>query len=208
MKEFMEKWKTNPRFKAAIKLGLGTLFIVFVAIFATANRNSAPNINTGYENIINETNNAIIEVPDKYEYTINITINNDNYQYNGTKTPTTETIIKTSNGITTNYRYENESYYKNENETYIITDQKEIYDVVSYNYLKLETINQYLTKSNKQNDKYLVYLKDIILGNDSEEYIMITINENKINVDYTSLMKLFDSTIESYLIDIEIKEIE
>ena len=79
------------------------------------------------------------------------------------------------------------------------------YDIVNYNYLKLETINEYLSKPVKRENEYLVYLKDIILGPGSEDYIIITKEDNIINIDYTELMKNFDKTIENYSIKIEIE---
>ena len=80
--------------------------------------------------------------------------------------------------------------------------------------MQLENINKYLLKSEKKEDKFLVYLKDIVLGNESEEYITIEIfqniiiNQQIIKVDYTPLIKAFNSDIEKYYIQIEIEEIE
>lgn len=215
MKDFMENWKTDSRFRTKVKLGLYTLFVAIVAIFAFSTRNnvSIDNLQDDNNSNTNEKNTPIT-IPQKYNYIINITINENSYQYTGTKESTKESITKMSNGIVTNYRYENENYYKEENGIYVVTAKEEIYDIVNYNYLKLETINQYLSKATNSNNQYLVYLKDIILGNDSKEYITITKNDNninnlsKINIDYTSLMKLFDNTIENYLIEIKIEGIE
>ena len=74
--------------------------------------------------------------------------------------------------------------------------------------MKLETINEYLKKSTKENNQYIIYLKDMILDSSSNEYISIILDENKINVDYTSLMKKFDNEFEKYEIEILIEEIE
>ena len=86
--------------------------------------------------------------------------------------------------------------------------KEEIYDIVNSDYLNLTTINQYLSKSTKIDNQYLVYLKDIILGNNSDDYIQITINENNIDINYTSLVKTFDKSIEKYLVSIKIENIE
>ena len=220
MKDFMEKWNTDSRFKTKVKLGLYTLFVIFVAIFAIANRGDIPQENLEDDTNIsaNENNNpndkVSIEIPKNYNYTINIRRNNNDYQYIGTKTDSTETITKTVLDTTTNYKYEAGNYYKEDNDIYVITTKDEIYDIVNYNYLNLETINQYLSKSIKENNQYLVYLKDIILGNDTEDYITITItnnsisNQSNININYTSLMKIFDNNIENYIVTIKIEEIE
>ena len=62
--------------------------------------------------------------------------------------------------------------------------------------------------STKKDNQYLVYLKDIVLGSDSQEYITITKEEDKINIDYTSLMNQFDKTIDNYTVEFVIEEKE
>lgn len=219
MQDFMQKWNNDPRFKTKIKLSLYTIFFVFVAIFAVSGRNNIPTNeiqneipeenNTTNENKIenNDNTNETINIPSEYDYNINITINDSNYQYAGKKNNIKETITKIVDNIETNYIYENNDYYKeNDTENYLLTTKEEVYDIVDYSYLDLNTINQYLAKSTKTENQYLVYLKDIILGNDSEDYITITLEENKINVDYTNLFSYFDKSIAKYLIEIEIIE--
>ena len=38
MQDFIEKWKNEPKFKTKIQLGLYTLFVVVVAVFAVSTR--------------------------------------------------------------------------------------------------------------------------------------------------------------------------
>jgi len=210
MDEFIDKWKKDPKFKAKIKLGLYTLFVVIVSIFALSIRPDENLINTPTNDNLKENiqNKSTIEIPDKYEYKINITVNNNYYQYKGIKGNEKETISKTIDNVTTNYLYQNKNYYKEENKQYVLTSKEEVYDVIKYDYINLEIINQYLEKSKKENNIYRTYLKDVMLGNNSEEYITITIDNDEINIDYTSLIKYFDETTEKYLINIEIKEIK
>lgn len=220
MQDFIEKWNKDPRYKTKIKLLLYTLFIVFVGIFAVSNQkniqnneleNQLPNENETSNKIENEVNdnnqlNEIIKLPNEYNYKINITINEKMYTYIGSKNAIREKITKTIDDINTNYIYENGSYYKeNDAENYILTTKEEVYDIIDYNYLDINTINQYLSKATKIENEYIVYLKDIILGNNSQDYITITVENNKINLDYTKLFKKFDKTINQYLIDIEIE---
>ena len=207
MKEFLEKWKSDNKFKAKIKLGLYTLFVVVVSIFALSLRpeeslNDTPTSDDIKENI---QNNPTIEIPNKYNYNIDITVNDKKYQYNGIKETKKETISKIIDNVTTNYLYQDNNYYKEENNEYILTTKESVYDIINYDYINLEIINQYLSKSKKENEIYKTYLKDIILGNNSEEYITITIDNNNITIDYTSLIKYFDEKTEKYLIEIEIK---
>lgn len=218
MQDFIQKWNNDPRYKTKIKLTLYTLFVVFVAIFAVSANNNIPtnevNNQQPDENTANDTiqqengNNAYkIELPSEYNYQIDIIINEESYKYIGSKNELRENITKESNGTSKNYIYENDSYYvEKETDSYILTNKEEVYDIVEYNYLNVKTINEYLSKSTKIDDKYLVYLKDIILGNDSEEYITITKTDNNINIDYTNLVNYFDKNIEKYLINIKIEE--
>lgn len=213
MENFIEKWKNEPKFKTKIQLGLYTLFVVVVAIFAIATREdvkiTSPDIEKEEENLVNETeNDFFIKIPSEYNYTKNITINTKQYQYTGIKNNGRETINKILNDETIEYLYMDNNYYKNENETYVLTNKEEIYNEINPNYLKLETINQYLSKAKLENNKYIVYLKNIIIGNDSEEFITITIEDNKTSIDYTSLMKLFDEKIDNYIVEVTIEEIE
>ena len=156
----------------------------------------------------NKENDNTIKIPEQYNYSIKININEKEYKYSGTKTKEEEKIIKEIDDITTNYIYKNNSYYKEEENNYLLTSKDEVYDIINYHYLSFETINEYLKKAEKLENQYLVYLKDIILENNSNDYIVININDNKINIDYTVLMKNFDETIEKYFVNIDIEEIE
>lgn len=212
MNEFKKKWDSDHRFQTKIKLLLYTLFVVFVAIFAISNQ---PSITEDeLEDKYNEDSNqldefdAIIKIPNEYKYTINIIVNDNDYQYTGTKTTKRENITKKINNKINRYIYENDNYYKEQDDNYILCSKEEIYDIVNSDYLNLTTINQYLSKSTKVDNQYLVYLKDIILGNNSDDYIQITINENNIEINYTSLVKTFDKSIEKYLVSIKIENIE
>lgn len=214
MDEFLKKWKTDKKFKTSIQLATYTFFVIIVAIFAVSNSDSIPS-NEIDDNKINQTeqdnkeNDNIIKIPEQYNYLIKININEKEYRYSGTKTKEEEKIIKEIDEEISNYIYKNNSYYKEDEENnYLLTSKEEVYDIINYNYLSLETINEYLTKAEKLENQYLVYLKDIILENNSNDYIVIGINDNKINIDYTVLMKNFDETIEKYFVNINIEEIE
>lgn len=213
MQNFIEKWKNEPKFKTKIQLGLYTLFVVIVAIFAVSTKSDIPTNTVEFEKeedkIVDKIdNNYFIKIPTEYNYIKNITINNEHYQYTGNKNNEQETIKKVLEDKIIEYLHKNDSYYKKEENTFILTTKEDIYNKINPNYLQLETINQYLTKSKFEENKYIVYLKDIILGTDSEEFITIIIEENKTSIDYTSLMKLFDETINKYLVEVIIEPIE
>lgn len=219
MQGFIEKWNTDQRYKTKVKLLLYTLFIIFVAIFAVSSQNNMQtnefeNQNPKENDTIHETENKIntnqfeeiIKTPNEYDYKVDITINEKNYQYVGNKNAIREKITKKIDEINTNYIYENGNYYKeDDNENYILTNKEEVYDIIDYDYLDINTINKYLSQSTKIENEYIVYLKNIILGNNSQDYITIKIDKNKINLDYTNLFKKFNKTINQCLIDIEIE---
>ena len=216
MNDFFKKWKEDKKYRTKIKLIIYTLFVVFVSIYAftldTSSSNISNNTNDMKINTITkkETTNTI-NIPDEYEYTIKIDIDDKEYKYYGKKQLDKEIIQKIVDDTTTNYIYQNDKYYiedTEENNNYIITTRDEVYDVINYNYINLNTINAYLSTSKKDYNQYLVYLKNIILGNDSEDYIIINITDNNIFIDYTILMKEFNKDVDKYNVIIEIKEKE
>lgn len=210
MKEFMEKWQSDKRFQTKIKLLLYTVFIVIVAIYAISLDNSS--IDNSDQDTIDEIRNEessskkIIDIDDSYYYIATVNIDDSEYQYTIIKKDNQETITKEHNNITSNYLYKDNNYYQLEDDTYILTTKDNIYDVINENYLNLSSINKYLEKSQNNNNQYLVYLKDIILGESSEEYFVILINNNKISIDYTPLMKRFNSSLKKFNVDITIIE--
>lgn len=210
MKDFIEKWNSEPKFKTKVKLGLYTLFMIVVSIFALSTGRNVPVENTSLldDKINNKENIVKINVPEKYNYTINITINENNYQYTGKKQRNAEQITKIINDTSTDYLYQGNNYYEKIDEEYMLTTKDEVYNIIDYNYLNLDIINQYLSKSKIENKKNIVYLKDIILGNTSEEYITISIDDNIVNVDYTALMNNFNKSVEKNIVEIIIEDIE
>ena len=222
MQDFIDKWNNDQRYKTKIKLTLYTLFVVFVAIFAVSGNNNIQNnednelipdgnnlnsTNDQNQKPNDENNNYQIELPREYNYQIDININEINHKYVGSKNELREIITKESNGTSKKYIYENDSYYiEKETDSYILTNREEVYDIIEYNYLNVKTINEYLSKSNKVNNQFIVYLKDIILGNDSKDYITITNTDNNINIDYTKLVNYFDKNIDKYIVNIKIEE--
>lgn len=211
MNDFIKKWKEDKKYRTKIKLLAYTLFVVIVSIYAFTLDNK-PNSNFIDElketNKTKQNNKDTIEIPEEYDYTINISIDDKEYKYIGKKNIDSEYIEKVVDNKTTNYMFKDGKYYIEDNlqkDNYIITTKDEVYDVINYNYINLNTINEYLSSSTKDSDQYLVYLKDVILGNDSEDYFVININDKKIFIDYTVLMKEFNKDINKYQVMIEIK---
>ena len=211
MNEFLEKWKSDKKYRTKIKLIAYTTFVVIVSVYAISINEKIPSNTTSAYNNYSEKKDEVtintIDVPTSYTYKITVNINDEIYIYNGQKTTNEETIQKESNGITTSYRYSDNEYYVLTDNVYQLTTKKEVYDIVNYNYINIESINKYLSKSyKKNNNEYRVYLKDIILGNDSDDSFIISLNGNNINIDYTPLIKEFDTNINKYLVDIVIEK--
>lgn len=210
MDKYIEKWKEDKKFRAKIKLLLYGIFLVIVIIYVTSLKTEPIPVDEVDDlNSEIKEENKVITIPEKYNYLIKIEIDDKNYTYSGEKNLEQENIVKTSDDISSNYMFKNNEYYVKDGELYIKTTKEEVYDVVNYNYINLETINSYLSKAeNNNSNQYLVYLKDIILGQDTNEYFTISVDENKISIDYTPLMKQFNPDIKKYKVNIQINEIE
>lgn len=212
MNDFIKKWNSDKKFKAAIKLLLYFLFFIVVAIYAVLSNKNASQIDTekNIENneIINnqQQKNSIINIGDNYKYTATITINDEQIKYVYSKEQGLLNIKKIRNLIETNYIIENNNYYIKENDNKILTTKDNIYDIVCPNCFDINSINEYLNKGIKENNNYKIYLKDIILAEKGDEYITITTDNNQIYADYTSLLQVFNNQIVKYTVNIKIEE--
>lgn len=206
--EFLEKWKTDNRFKAKVKLSLYGIFVLFVTILAISHNNQIPYNETEDNTDIETTKKDIINIPEEYNYIITINIDDKLIEYTGSKLKDKTTIIKKENDLETNYILQNNEYYIEDNGIYVKTTREEVYDTISYNYINLETINSYLQKGYLSNNQYSIYIRDVSLGIDSDDYFVISIKDNDISIDYTPLIKLTNENIEKYKVKISIEEIK
>ena len=208
MNDFLKKWKNDKKYRAKIKLIAYFIFISFISIYAISLNNSIYNsTHSEVSETPEEKTDDIIKLKDTYEYKITIDIDDKTYEYSGTQNETERTINKTIDNKTTKYIYKDNTYYLEDQTTnYMVTTKDEVYDIINYNYINIDTINEYLKKAEKNNNQYIVYIKDIVLGNNSENYFIIDINKNKIFIDYTALMREFNTNIQKYKVSIEINE--
>ncbi len=206
MENFMQKWQEDNRFRAKIKLLLYGLFIILVTMYAISLKESKKDNNP--ETVFPVESNYQISIPDNYSYFINITIDGKEYIYSGEKHSTEKTINKTIDNVTTNYLLRDNDYYMQDNNLYVKITKEEVYDIINYNYIDLNNINNYLNQAIKDDNQYKVYLQDVILDTETKEYFVISINDGTINIDYTPLMKRNNPDIESYNVSIQINEIE
>ena len=212
-KTFKEKWQ-DKRYQAKIKLSGYSIFVVIAIIMilvegATNNKNTI--IDNGLEDnkTIKDNNNTkdnklftiaytyIIEL----NYNIDNTKNNITYKYSNNNNELL--ITKINNDIVTNYKYISNKYYVENNGNYILTNINKVYDIIDYEYLDIDNINNYLNNATLENNIYKVYLKDIILNNTSDKYITIKLLDNSVEIDYTYLLNtLNNSNYDTFILKI------
>ena len=212
MEDFMEKWRTDEKFKAKVKLALYGVFMLFVIAYAAIiDRTKPADTNTNTTTQKQETKySELIDyfLGKELNYTLEVKINDTTIKYIGVKSTEQEKITKLYNDETKEYIYKDNEYYQEVDGQYIKTSQNEVYDVAKYNYISLDVINEYLKVGVKEDNQYKVYLKDVILGNDSDKYFVITTTDNTLHIDYTPFMKEFNSDIEKYTVNYKIEEKE
>ena len=203
-KTFKEKWQ-DKRYQAKIKLSGYSIFVVIAIIMilvegATNNKNTI--IDNGLED--NKTIKDNTDTKDNKLFTINYpyiielnynidnTKNNITYKYSNNNNELL--ITKTNNDIVTNYKYISNKYYVENNDKYILTNINKVYDIIDYEYLDIDNINNYLNNATLENDLYKVYLKDIILNNTSDKYITIKLLDNSVEIDYTYLLNILNNS--------------
>ena len=203
-KTFKEKWQ-DKRYQAKIKLSGYSIFVVIAIIMilvegATNNKNTI--IDNGLED--NKTIKDKTDTKDNkmftinYPYIIELNYNIDNTKnnitYNYSNNNNELLITKTNNDIVTNYKYISNKYYVENNDKYILTNINKVYDIIDYEYLDIDNINNYLNNATLENDIYKVYLKDIILNNTSDKYITIKLLDNSVEIDYTYLLNILNNS--------------
>ena len=209
MNEFIKKWHNDKKYQAKIKLLLYGLFIIFVTIIAVSPRNNELiEENKNKNDTPSVLDNSLIKIPTEYNYDITIYIDDNYYRYYGNVKTNETTIFKEIDNSMINYICRNNEYYMLDDDIYVKTTKDEVYDVINYNYINLDNINNYLSKSVKNGNQYLVYLKDVILDDNTDEYFIININDNIINIDYVPLMKRYNSNISNYSVNISIENSE
>jgi len=216
-KTFKEKWQ-DKKYQAKVKLSGYGIFVVIILLmlsFGGNNTSITNEINDIPENNPNETvnNEVIFNKPavNNYTYKITITTKKDTiqktYYYHGKVLDTYEELVKEIDTKQYNYKITDNKYYILNNNNYLLTTKEEVYDIIDYSYLNIDNINNYLSYSKLVDNKYQVYLNDIILDSTSTYYITISLEENLISIDYTNLVNyLNNEEYDSYIVSIEYTE--
>ena len=211
MDDFFEKWKKDKKYRTKVKLLAYTTFVVIISIYALSINGKTPPSDISDDNYQSSSKTDIINtdsinIPTNYKYTITVNINDEIYTYKGEKTTKEEIIEKENSGIATNYRYFDNEYYVLTDDLYTLTTKSEVYDNVNYNYINLTNINKYLEKAQKNNNEYHVYLNNVILNSNSDDYFIIKLEGDSIDIDYTSLVRITNPNIYKYQVNITIEE--
>ena len=191
------------------KKGRAKLELIFYAVFAIV---LVLFIRLGsygksYNEPINTTEEKsfIYSLEDNYEYNIDIKYNNESYDYKGRVLGNNASLKKISDNNEEYYYVMNNKYYElDDNGNYILTSKDDIYNNIDYKYLNINDIKNFIEYSTKEDNTYKIKLSDIILNNNSEEYITININEESkvLTIDYTNLFRLDNENINSVIVTI------
>lgn len=202
-KTFKEKWE-DKKYQAKIKLSGYSVFVVIAIIMILVGRttnNKTTIVDNDLEN--NKTIKDNTDIKDNklftiaYPYVIELSYNIDNtknnitYKYSNNNNELL--ITKNNNDIVTNYKYISNKYYVENNSNYILTNINKVYDIIDYEYLDIDNMNNYLNNATLENNIYKVYLKDIILNNTSDKYITIKLLDSSLEIDYTNLFNTINN---------------
>lgn len=201
-KQTLKERLKDKRERAKIELILYGIFFLIVVVFVRV-------LSVNTSSVLNSDNlidSFIFSVEDNYEYDMLVTINDNIYEYYGK-------VL--GNNSTINFTHEkfylmNGKYYILKDDNYILTTEEEVYPYIEYRYLNINNIKRYIELSTRDNDVYKVKLSDIVLDSESEEYLIMNINEGDKNIviDYTSLFKLMDENVEKVIVNITYNNID
>ncbi len=186
----------DKRKRAKIELTAYFIFFIIVIIFARVSSNA---VNTNIRDNTSEVS-FINNIKDNYEYSMNISINGDTYNYH-IKVLGNNSYIERKSVDEEKYFYiMNNKYYEQDNNgNYILTTIEEVYPYISYNYLNIENIKVFIKSGIREGDTYKIKVSDIMLNSDSSVDIAIKVEEDNktILIDYTNLLKITKDNIEN-----------
>ena len=194
--------------KGRAKLELSFYLIFFIVIILFARFSSSPNPNIKDNKVVLS---FINDIENNYECNMDIDINNEIYNYNIKVLGNNSRIKVKNNNEEKNYYIMNNKYYEEDDSgNYILTTSEEVYPYISYNYLNINNIKNFIYNGIKEDDEYKIKVSDIILNSDSEEYVTVSLDDtNKtILIDYTNLFKSKDRGIEKIIVNIKFDNID
>ena len=211
LNEFIDKIKEmrkDKKGRAKLELSLYAILAIVLVLFIRLG-----NYGKSYNEPINtpEEKSFIYTIKDNYEYNISIKYNNESYTYNGRVLGNNAKVKKISDNDEEYYYVMNNKYYELDDDgNYILTSRDDIYNNIDYKYLNINDIKNFIEYSTKENNTYKIKLSDIILNNNSEDYITINIDEESkiLTIDYTNLFKLDNENINNVIVTITYSNID
>lgn len=190
----------DKRERAKIELILYGIFFLGVIIFVRI----IGSMSSGIEDSNIEKESFIFTISDNYEYDMVINKNDNIYEYYGKVLGNNSTINLRETDKEKTYYFTNKKYYVLKDNEYILTSEEDVYPYIDYYYLSVDNIKEYIHMATKEGEVYKLKLSDIVLNNNSEDYIEIFINEGDKNIviDYTALFKLMGQDIDKLLVNI------
>lgn len=188
---FKEKLK-DKRERAKIELILYGVFFLVVIIFVRFMSDGNTNIDNNNDVKNSDSSNFLDMIDNNYEYDMIITYGDSIYEYYGAILGNNGTVnIKDGNNIYSYFK-SNNKYYVKENGEYILTSEDNIFSDVGQYYLDVKNIRQYLDMAIYNDGVYSVKVSDILLNNDSDSYVVISVNDgdNNVIIDYSELFRI------------------
>ena len=187
-----ERWK-DKRERAKIELMLYGIFFLAIIIFARISSSfSDSNIPKD-----NDIKSFINDITDNYQYDIDITIDNNNYKYYGSKLGHNMDITRVVDNKEDYFYQMNDKYYILDTKgNYILTNDSDIF-YIEYRYLDINNIKEYIKLATYNNNIYSVKVSDIVLNSNSSDVITIKVDEDNKNIiiDYTNLFKIDNNNL-------------
>lgn len=199
-----ERWK-DKRERAKIELMLYGIFFLAIIVFARISSSfSDSNIPKD-----NDIKSFINDITDNYQYDIDITIDNNNYKYYGSKLGHNMDITRVVDNKEDYFYQMNDKYYILDTKgNYILTNDSDIFPYIEYRYLDVNNIKEYI-KLATYNNIYSVKVSDIVLNSNSSDVITIKVDEDNKNIiiDYTNLFKIDNNNLTKEVVSIKYSNI-
>lgn len=202
-----ERWK-DKRERAKIELMLYGIFFLAIIIFARISSSfSYSNSNIPKDNNIKS---FINDITDNYQYDIDITIDNNNYKYYGSKLGHNMDITRVVDNKEDYFYQMNDKYYILDTKgNYILTNDSDIFPYIEYRYLDINNIKEYIKLATYNDNIYSIKVSDIVLNSNSSDVITIKVDEDNKNIiiDYTNLFKIDNNNLTKEVVSIKYSNI-
>lgn len=199
-----ERWK-DKRERAKIELmlyGIFFLAIIFARISSSFSDSNIPKDN--------DIKSFINDITDNYQYDIDITIDNNNYKYYGSKLGHNMDITRVVDNKEDYFYQMNDKYYILDTKgNYILTNDSDIFPYIEYRYLDINNIKEYIKLATYNDNIYSIKVSDIVLNSNSSDVITIKVDEDNKNIiiDYTNLFKIDNNNLTKEVVSIKYSNI-